>query len=154
MSSTDTDTTAPVERRLALHRSDPVKCESCGRTVARKGRGQRWCSDRCRERAKNRTRKAGLGGYTGAPPTPQKIVNEINGVRGPKSQLYPGIFAPAYIVRAEVFTGRQWAPVVSDDGVVCHVRRKPAARKHKAEPAVPDTKPAKRARASAAAKRR
>jgi hypothetical protein len=134
----------PVERqpRKVLRRDTPVTCQACLGTVPRVSRQQRYCSARCKEKARKRVRKAGLGGYTGLPSNPPKSANKINGVRGAKSGPIPPICGPRRVLDAEVFGGH-WDRVVSDDGVACHVRRKPAARKHKAEPAAPDTKPAK-----------
>lgn len=74
-----------VSHRLTTRRDAPVHCPSCGHAVPRKTRNQRYCSDRCRgrakEKARNRTRKAGLGGYTGAPTTSAKFINKNNDVR-------------------------------------------------------------------------
>ena len=49
-------------RILALHRDQDVVCASCGRTVTRKSRQQRYCSIRCKEKRRGRVRKAFLGG--------------------------------------------------------------------------------------------
>src|SRR5262245_30966717 len=64
------DDTLTPERPEVLRRDAPVICEACRHAVARKARQQRYCSDRCRESCKKRSRKAGMGGYTGAPPNP------------------------------------------------------------------------------------
>lgn len=82
-------------RRLATHRDSPVHCPSCGRAVTRKTRNQRYCSDRCRgrakEKARNRTRKAGLGGYTGAPTGSVKFANEIKCLKPARTPPSPRI---------------------------------------------------------------
>jgi hypothetical protein len=79
---------AGTSRRLAMRRDAPVTCLACGRVVARKARNQRYCSLRCRgrakEKARNRTRKAGLGGYTGAPTTAANFASKINELQGRK----------------------------------------------------------------------
>lgn len=45
---------------LALRRDAPVVCTQCGRTVTRQARQQKYCSTRCRELAKQHSRKAFL----------------------------------------------------------------------------------------------
>ena len=115
------------ERPEVVDRDAPVICEACGRAVARKARQQRYCSDRCRESCKKRSRKAGMGGYTGAPPKPPKSSKQIIGVRGGKIGSIPSVFAPAHILEQEVFAGR-WERAVSSDGVAYLVRRRGADR--------------------------
>jgi hypothetical protein len=130
---------------VVIRRDALLHCPSCGRALNRKARLQRYCSSRCRERekkARQRSHRGHWGQGTRVSPKPPKKCNGINGSQGAKGGLYSGIFGPGDIIKAEVFGGR-WDRVVSDDGVACHVRRKPAARNHKAEPAAPDTKPAK-----------
>jgi hypothetical protein len=39
-------------------RDAPVKCSACGRTVRRKSRQQRYCSDRCRVYAQRENKDA------------------------------------------------------------------------------------------------
>ena len=43
---------APIRRRLASRRDQVVVCDRCGARVERRMRGQRFCSARCRERAR------------------------------------------------------------------------------------------------------
>ena len=114
----------PPPPAQAFHRAAPVECP-CGRTVERKERRQRFCSDRCRERERgnNRTRKAGLGGYTGAPRTPPKLASEINALHTPNRRPRPPVSGPVHIVEAELFAGH-WERAVSDGGVVTFVRPK------------------------------
>jgi len=64
---------------------NPVICANCGRRAERKAKQQRYCSDRCREKGKDRSRKALMGGDTGAPPNPNKNINAINNLQGAKS---------------------------------------------------------------------
>lgn len=62
--------------RLATNKRAAVVCAACGRSVERAARQQLYCSSRCREKAKERSRKALLGGYTGAPPNPKKSASK------------------------------------------------------------------------------
>jgi hypothetical protein len=71
---------------LASRRDAPVWCRVCGRRVARVARQQLYCSRACRERGKERIRKASLGGDTGAPPNPPKKLNGANGLHGSKTR--------------------------------------------------------------------
>src|SRR5262249_57203702 len=95
--------------------------------VPRKARQQRFCSDRCRERnkegerGKKRSRKALLGGDTGAPPAPLKKANGFNTLPAPKSGSSIALQAPRHVIEAELFGGREWQPVISSGGVVCEV---------------------------------
>ena len=66
-------------------RDAPVICAECGLKAARKAKQQRYCSDRCREKGKDRSRKALMGGDTGAPPNPPKNISAINNLQGAKS---------------------------------------------------------------------
>jgi len=79
--------------RLATHRNTPVVCESCGRSVQRAARQQRFCSDRCREKARERVRKAGLSADTGAPATPPKLESKNNDL--PTGRTGSSLFANA-----------------------------------------------------------
>jgi hypothetical protein len=66
-------------------RDAPVICKNCGRKVTRKMRGQRYCSPKCCDRGRGRTRKVLVGGDTGAPGTPPKKDSENRFLRGAKS---------------------------------------------------------------------
>jgi hypothetical protein len=72
-------------------RDAPVKCVACGRTVSRKSRHQRYCSDRCRDyaRRENKARTAiknPVVGQDAAKPTnPHFLSNKNNGLQGAKS---------------------------------------------------------------------
>src|SRR5262245_10929379 len=63
------------------HRTAPVKCPVCERSVERRSRQQRYCSRRCMKAA-NYARKAGsgelLGHDTALGPNPHKSANKIN----------------------------------------------------------------------------
>jgi hypothetical protein len=70
---------------LARSQTQAVVCATCGRRTIRKARQQRYCSTRCREQGKERSRKAFVGGDTGAPPNPPKKENKNNVLQGGKS---------------------------------------------------------------------
>jgi hypothetical protein len=108
-------------RRLPLYRDAPVVCPRCGRVVTRKARQQVYCSTQCRERGKERSRKAFLGQDTGAPPNPPKKVNGFNALQTRKSRSSISLQAPHRVVEPEIFGGRAWRQVTSPDGVVCEV---------------------------------
>jgi hypothetical protein len=77
-------------------RDAPVKCAACGRTVRRKSRQQRYCSDRCRKFASRenaasqinaRTAIKNRGGHrdSGRVRDPHFLSNKNNGLQGAKS---------------------------------------------------------------------
>ena len=72
-------------------RDASVKCGACGRTVRRKSRQQRYCSDRCRDyaRRENKARTAiknpVLDSDTGQPTNPLFLSNKNNSLQGAKS---------------------------------------------------------------------
>jgi hypothetical protein len=72
-------------------RDAPVKCAACGRTVKRKSRQQRYCSDRCRDyaRRENNARTAiknpVVGPDTRQPTNPLFLSNKNNSLQGAKS---------------------------------------------------------------------
>ena len=110
----------------APRRDTPVICLSCGRTVARKARQQRYCSDRCRERGRDRSRKTAVEAlknaprypHSGAPTDPLKNINKHNGLQPREG----GSSIPRSLLHEiEVFSGRRWRSVISSDGVACEV---------------------------------
>ena len=111
----------------APRRDAPVRCEMCGRTVSRRSRQQRFCSDRCRDfaRRENNARTAFknpvVGQDTGKPTNPLKKTSDFNGLHGAKSGSSPRIHGPRRVVECELFAGLDWTAVVSPDGVVCMV---------------------------------
>ena len=77
-------------------RDSPVKCAACGRTVRRKSRQQRYCSDRCRKFASRenaasqinaRTAIKNRAGHQGGGPVtnPPFLSNKNNGLQLQKS---------------------------------------------------------------------
>jgi hypothetical protein len=106
---------------LAARRDAPVVCRVCGRRVERAARQQLYCSRICRERGKQRIRKASLGPTTGAPPNPPKKLNGANGLHGSKVRSSIPQNLLREVIETEVFAGRSWRPVLSSDGVSCEV---------------------------------
>jgi hypothetical protein len=107
---------------LASRRDALVVCRVCGRRVERAARQQLYCSRACRERGKERVRKASLGRYTGAPPNPLKKSNNNNhfGTGESQSSLPQNLLRE--VIETEVFADRSWRPVSSSsDGIVCWI---------------------------------
>jgi hypothetical protein len=72
----------------AVHRTAPVCCPVCNKTVERRSRQQRYCSSQCMRRA-NYARKAGSGelwGHDGARVrNPHKSESKNNSLQRPKT---------------------------------------------------------------------
>jgi hypothetical protein len=72
-------------------RDAPVKCSACGRTVRRKSRQQRHCSDRCRvyaqreNKARTAIKNPVVGQDSGSVTNPPKKNCENNSLQGAKS---------------------------------------------------------------------
>jgi hypothetical protein len=72
-------------------RDAPVKCSACGRTVRRKSRQQRYCSDRCRvyaqreNKARTAIKNPVVGQDGGSVTNPPKKSCENNSLQGAKS---------------------------------------------------------------------
>jgi len=113
----------------AARRDAPVRCEACGRTVIRRSRQQRFCSDRCRDfaRRENNARTAfktpTVGQDTGKPTNPPKKSNGINGLQAAKSGSTPRIHGPRRVIERELLGGRDWHEESSPDGVIARVAR-------------------------------
>jgi hypothetical protein len=114
------DNAAPRRRRLASRRDEPVVCESpgCGRKVERRMRGQRFCSSRCRDRARGRSRKAFLGKDTRAPTSPTKFRNKVKNLQAidDRSSLTKSALL-ARVIQVECVEPHRWTEKVSPDGV-------------------------------------
>ena len=71
----------------------PIKCAACGRSVTRRSRQQKYCSDRCRVFAAREKTAAGAlkvaEGHrpSGSVTNPPKLLNQINGLQGTKSDF-------------------------------------------------------------------
>ena len=113
----------------APRRDTPVRCEACGRTVMRRSRQQRFCSDRCRDFARRENNASTafknpvVGEDTGKPTNPPKKSSGVNGLHGAKSGSTPRIFGPRQVIERELFGGREWHEEVSPHGVVTQVAR-------------------------------
>ena len=95
----------PDESR-AHARTRRLDCGSCGRPITHHaGRRPRYCSARCRMRefGKGRSRKAFLGGDTGAPTKPQKIPSNNNALQRARIQSSARILGPSSVLAIEVF---------------------------------------------------
>jgi hypothetical protein len=110
----------------AATRDSAVLCP-CGRRVKRRSRAQKFCSDKCRQRARREKtvrdggQKIGQGGSTRPVTNPPKNCRVFNGLQGAKSRTSPSISGPDYVLDFEIFEGREWAAVTSPDGVTCTV---------------------------------
>ena len=80
--------------RTVTNRFETFRCQACGRSVKRKSRQQRFCSDRCRNYAhrnasqiNGRTAIKNASGYidSGAVTNPHFLSSKNNVLRGPKS---------------------------------------------------------------------
>jgi hypothetical protein len=109
----------------ASRRDAPVVCPVCERHVARRMRGQRYCSRRCRQRA-NYAEKVARGDFsTGTialPTTPQKLDNKFKALQRAKRLSSHRITAPARVLVVEVF-GRDWQHAISSGGVAIEISR-------------------------------
>lgn len=117
------ETTKPnAPRRQALSRDEPVVCAYCGRKAQRQLRGQRFCSPTCRERGRERTRKAFLGTDTGAPATPRKNTRkskELQSTNDRSEGWRPAAARRAFQV--EIIDPHPWEERISSDGVETRV---------------------------------
>jgi hypothetical protein len=77
-------------------------------------RGQRFCSFRCRDRARGRSRKAYLGRDTRASITPAKA-NNLPAIIDESSPAKNAL--RLRVIRVEYFDSHQWAEKISPDGV-------------------------------------
>jgi hypothetical protein len=104
-----------------VRRDTPVCCPACEHKVARRSRQQKFCSKRCAEKARQRSRKAVLGQDTRVPADPHKSSREINALQVTKTVSTDGIIGPRKVIDAELVAGRNWEQVVSASGVVSYV---------------------------------
>ena len=108
-------------------------CPPCGVKFTPLTSRQRYCSVRCRVAAFRASRKS-CNATDDARPGNEKInavrqdpikkaqINE--GVRNAKNWARrPPIYGPRQVIEDEVFAGREWHQVVSDDGVVSLVAK-------------------------------
>jgi endogenous inhibitor of DNA gyrase (YacG/DUF329 family) len=96
-----------------IHRLETLRCGACGRSVARKAKQQRFCSDRCRQYAlrenKARTAIKNPAEYQDSGPVtnPLFLSNKNNGLRGQKSR---------FSVPLNLLGGYRWPGAGSIDG--------------------------------------
>jgi hypothetical protein len=122
-----------AERRAKARRDAPVACASCGREVVRHARQQRFCSARCREKARTRVRRPQTGRGSAPsikndlranlPANPPKKDSRFKALQRAKTLSSTRILGPRCVLDAEVFGGREWRPAVSSDGVAIEVSR-------------------------------
>jgi hypothetical protein len=109
----------------ASRRDAPVVCPVCERHVARRMRGQRYCSRRCRQRA-NYAEKVARGDFStrtiALPTTPKKLSNKFKVLQRAKRLSSIRILGPAHVIGVEVFD-RSWKSVISSRGVAIEVGR-------------------------------
>jgi len=110
-------------KALATRHDEPVVCAKCGKRTKRHMRGQKYCSRICRERSRDRSRKAFLGQDTRAPATPIKKRHGISTLAAAKRRSSYDICGPAHVIKSECYAGREWKLVISPDGVSAWVAR-------------------------------
>jgi len=116
-----TATSAPQQLHQASRRDQPVVCATCGRKVARRMRGQHYCSARCRDRGRGRSRKAFLGKDTRAPATPVKNTHDLKVLGTVKKRSSNAPVSLARVIQIECFDPHHWEQVTSPDGVTVQV---------------------------------
>jgi hypothetical protein len=107
---------APARKRV-------LACSSCGKQIEhRAGRRPRFCSTRCKEKARTRVRKAFLVRDTRAPAKLKKKYQQFKALQRAKTQSSTRIWAPAHVLAVEVFE-RHWQPAISSGGVAVQIGR-------------------------------
>jgi hypothetical protein len=109
-----------VERCVAPKRGEQLRCPICERKFERHARQQIYCSARCKDKGRVRSRKALLAKDTGAPAHPPKIVSENNNLRRAKIESSLFANAPLNILgggswrwpNTPQIDGKTWAKVV------------------------------------------
>jgi hypothetical protein len=109
--------TRKTEQRLASRRDSLVTCETCGREVPRQMRGQRFCSAKCRDRGRGRSRKSFLNKDARSPATPTQKARVFNGLDWAKRQSGSRLISLREVIDKECFGGRPCRDVISPDGV-------------------------------------
>jgi hypothetical protein len=122
-----TDCGLPSHGRPQTSRRDaPVVCPVCERHVARRMRGQRFCSKRCRQKA-NYAEKVARGDFStrtiARPTSAGKKHCNLNALEGGKTRSTARIIGPADVLTVEMFGGRSWQRQVSSDGIAIEVAR-------------------------------
>ena len=109
---------------MTLHQD----CAVCGRVLVRKhtGRKPRFCSDRCRDRARKSRKSVFRGTVLGVGSRqPRNAGNSFATSKACKADLGGrGYVNPQLwhtIIEVEVFAGRAWQKIISRDGVKSEV---------------------------------
>lgn len=110
--------TTKSKMQFASRRDQPVICETCGRKVERRMRGQRYCKPRCRGRGRGRSRKAFLGKDTRAPASPTKISSASSDLQRAKTpSSSKAKVSLARVIQVEIIDRHHWEERTSPDGV-------------------------------------
>jgi hypothetical protein len=120
--SSDSITTNKFE--LATRRDEPVVCAKCGKRTKRRMRGQKYCSRTCRERSRERCRKAFLDHNACAPATSKKNHRYSSSLAAAKRRGSHEICGPSHVIKSECYASREWKLVISPDGVPAWVARR------------------------------
>jgi hypothetical protein len=108
----------------AACRDEPVICPVCGRRVARRMRGQRYCSKRCRQKA-HYAKKVARGDFStriiARPTSPSKKQRRLNDLQRAKTRSSAHIVGPADVLAIELVGGRPWQLRVGSDGLAVEV---------------------------------
>jgi hypothetical protein len=110
--------TARERKLVSVRRTDPVVCLACGRRVARQSRQQRYCSQRCRQKAAHALKNGPRYPSSAHSTNPPKKTNKLNGLQRAKSRSSPRIVAPPEVIEAECFAPHSWMPHISSEGVL------------------------------------
>src|SRR5215831_14016577 len=95
-------------------------CESCGKQVEhRAGRRPRFCSGRCKEKARTRVRKAGLGQIPARPLFSEKRTTKTRPCKGPKRCRATAFSARLTFSPSSCSTGHGSPPLVA---AVCQLK--------------------------------
>lgn len=107
-----------IKNAICPRRDQPVICETCGRKVERRMRGQRYCKPRCRDRGRGRSRKAFLGKDTRAPASPTKISSASSDLQRAKTpSSSKAKVSLARVIQVEIIDRHHWEERTSPDGV-------------------------------------
>jgi hypothetical protein len=107
----------PRESSLERKPSRILACDSCGNQVERRARQQRFCSARCKEKARTRIRTGVSGKTRPAPNLPTDPPKTSIISRGLRAK----ITAPAHVIEGELWDGREWRPSISSSGLPIEV---------------------------------
>jgi hypothetical protein len=105
------------------YKSRIVACP-CGKQIEhRTGRRPRFCSARCKEKARTRVRKAGLAPDTRAPAKLRKRNSNSRYLRDTQKLSTWRVLGPAHVIAAELWDRHSWEPAVSSGGTRIEIGR-------------------------------